>query len=210
VKIDYLKDGSDDCPLVRLYDFNSEEAQRLRRMFQALAEGSTARVCLEAVESVDGTHLTFVRSARDGGVTESGSKNFEVALTFVLVSRVAPRPESMRSHYRCQKTFRHLYAWLRGKGVTANKPLHELRKELGALITSEHGIYSASRFLRHSDIATTARHYADQKTRITVGLGKYLVAPPVPEVPKVSKAKGTGRAKRLPSQSPSDQVSASI
>jgi len=82
VKIDYLKDGSDDCPLVRLYDFNSEEAQRLRRMFQALADGSIEQVRLEAVESVDGTHLTFVRSARDGGVTESGSKNFEVALSF--------------------------------------------------------------------------------------------------------------------------------
>ena len=61
-------------------------------------------------------------------------------------------------------------AWLRSKGITANKPLHELRKELGALIATEQGIYAASRFLRHSDISTTARHYADHKARISVGL----------------------------------------
>ena len=41
-----------------------------------------------------------------------------------------------------------------------------------------HGIYAASRSLRHSDISTTARHYADQKTRISVGLGKFLYTAP--------------------------------
>jgi hypothetical protein len=85
-----------------------------------------------------------------------------------------PRPESPRPYYRCEETFERLNTWLRSKGITANKPLHELRKELGALIATEHGIYAASRFLRHSDISTTARHYADQKARISVGLGKYL------------------------------------
>jgi hypothetical protein len=93
---------------------------------------------------------------------------------FFLVSERPPRPESPRPYYRCEATFERLNRWLRSKGVTANKPLHELRKELGALIATEHGIYAASRFLRHSDITTTARHYADQKTRITVGLGKFL------------------------------------
>ena len=58
--------------------------------------------------------------------------------------------------------------------MTANKPLHEMRKEIGALVATEHGIYAASRFLRHSDITTTARHYADHKARISVGLGKLL------------------------------------
>ena len=37
-----------------------------------------------------------------------------------------------------------------------NKPLHEMRKEIGALVATQHGIYDASRFLRHSDITTTA------------------------------------------------------
>jgi integrase len=93
---------------------------------------------------------------------------------FVLVGHRPPRPESPRPYYRCEETFERLNAWLRSKGITANKPLHELRKELGALIATEQGIYAASRFLRHSDISTTARHYADHKARICVGLGKYL------------------------------------
>jgi len=81
---------------------------------------------------------------------------------------------SPRIYCRCAPIFDRLNEWLRAKGVTANKPLYELRKEIGALIATEHGIYAASRFLRHSDITTTARHYADHKARISVGLGKLL------------------------------------
>jgi integrase len=93
---------------------------------------------------------------------------------FVLQSERPPKPESLRAYYRCEETFDRLNAWLRGKGIRANKPLHELRKEVGAIIATEQGIYAASKFLRHSDITTTARHYADQKARINVGLGKFL------------------------------------
>ena len=85
-----------------------------------------------------------------------------------------PRNDSARPYYRCERIFDRLNAWLHAKGVTANKPLHELRKEIGAQIATHHGIYAASRFLRHSDITTTARHYAEHKTRISVGLGKLL------------------------------------
>jgi len=93
---------------------------------------------------------------------------------FILKSLHAPRPASLRPFYRCEDTFHSLYAWLRSKGIRSNKPLHELRKEVGAVIATEQGIYAASKFLRHSDITTTARHYADQKARINVGLGKFL------------------------------------
>ena len=86
-----------------------------------------------------------------------------------------PRSDSARPYYRCEPIFDRLNEWLRSKGVNANKPLHEMRKEIGALIATEYGIYAASRFLRHSDITTTARHYADHKARISVGLGKLLV-----------------------------------
>lgn len=80
VKLDYLKNGSDECPLVRLYEFDCPDARRLRQTFDALAEGSVERVALESVESVDGSHLTFVRSARDRGVVETSPHHFEVAL----------------------------------------------------------------------------------------------------------------------------------
>lgn len=92
-----------------------------------------------------------------------------------------PRNDSAREYYRCEPVFDRLNEWLRNKGITANKPLHEMRKEIGALIATKHGIYAASRFLRHSDITTTARHYADQKGRVSVGLGKFLSQNPIPE-----------------------------
>ncbi len=107
---------------------------------------------------------------------------------FIIASDRPPRNDSPRPYYRCAPVFDRLNEWLRSKGVTANKPLHEMRKEIGALIATEHGIYAASRFLRHSDITTTARHYADHKARISVGLGKLLDTTPkvVPETAAVA------------------------
>ena len=96
---------------------------------------------------------------------------------FVVTSHLRARPGSDLPYYRCEHHFKILTDWLRTKGVKANKPLHELRKELGALIASKHGIFAAAHVLRHSDISTTARHYADQKHRVTVGLGKMLLSP---------------------------------
>lgn len=43
-------------------------------------------------------------------------------------------------------------------GITAIKPLHELRKEFGSQLCAKYGIYAASRMLRHADIAITAQH----------------------------------------------------
>ena len=77
-------------------------------------------------------------------------------------------------HYRADFVFTRLTDWLREHGVAARKPLHELRKELGALVTAEHGIYAASRVLRHSDVSTTARHYSDLKTRPVVNIGGWI------------------------------------
>lgn len=93
---------------------------------------------------------------------------------FVLNSVLPPRAGLARQYYRCQHTFKHLTDWLRGQGITATKPIHELRKEFGSLVNAAHGIYAASRALRHSDITTSARHYIAKKQRVTVGLGHLL------------------------------------
>lgn len=85
-----------------------------------------------------------------------------------------PRNNSARRYYRCKPVFKRLNGWLRSRGIAANKPLHELRKEIGAIVATNHGIFAASRYLRHADITTTARHYADHKERINVGIGKLL------------------------------------
>jgi integrase len=97
---------------------------------------------------------------------------------FVIASpsQVQPRPEATFDHYRCTSLFEKLIDWLRGKGVTAEKPLHELRKKYGSQIASQHGIFEASRLLRHADITTTRNHYLDGRKRVTIGLGPMLTA----------------------------------
>lgn len=93
------------------------------------------------------------------------------------------------ARYRAQETFTRLAKWLRAHGVQARTPLHTLRKEAGSLICEQHGLFAASRFLRHADVAITAQHYAAKKQRVTVGLGAVLAGPaekvltfvPVPE-----------------------------
>jgi hypothetical protein len=83
VKVEYLKEGSDDCPLVRLYQFRRTEVQRLRQTFEDLAAGRAEHVRLDKVtdvESIDGTQLTYSRGARDRGVIPSGPNRFDVVL----------------------------------------------------------------------------------------------------------------------------------
>ncbi len=94
--------------------------------------------------------------------------------SFVIESMVRPILEAKWEHYRCASVFENLIAWLRAKGVTTNTPLHTLRKEFGSRIAEEHGIYAASRLLRHADITTTAQHYLDKKKRVTSGFGRLL------------------------------------
>ncbi|MBL9181099.1 MAG: tyrosine-type recombinase/integrase [Verrucomicrobiaceae bacterium] len=93
---------------------------------------------------------------------------------FVIKSNRPPRHETSRVNYRCEPHFEALYTWLKTQGVTARKPLHELRKELGALLASTQGIFAAQSVLRHAQISTTAAYYADKKRRITAGLGALL------------------------------------
>ncbi|MEO6969924.1 MAG: tyrosine-type recombinase/integrase [Chthoniobacterales bacterium] len=104
-------------------------------------------------------------------------RGFRARATGVFViesSDNASGPRTWGRSYRAHRVFDRVTAWLRKQGVTARKPLHELRKELGALITAEHGIYAASRVLRHADLATTAAHYTDLKTRPTLPVGDWL------------------------------------
>jgi integrase len=111
-------------------------------------------------------------------------------------------PKAWGRQYRAERVFQKLYKWLRSNGVSARKPLHELRKELGAMVTTEHGIYAASQILRHSDVATTSRHYADQKTRPTISMGEWLdpanvIKMPKPEPVPTKKAGKVRRPRRV-------------
>src|SRR5437867_3317880 len=40
MKLEFLADGSQDCPLIRLYDFDFEEAVSLRQIVASLSDGT--------------------------------------------------------------------------------------------------------------------------------------------------------------------------
>lgn len=86
---------------------------------------------------------------------------------FVIESPNPPRSKSASRHYRCNAIFERVNAWLREQGVESGKPLHTMRKEIGSIIASEHGIFEASRYLRHSDIRITSAIYAAKKKTVT-------------------------------------------
>ncbi len=93
---------------------------------------------------------------------------------YVLESKIAPRPGATFNHYRAKLTFERLTKWLRAQGVNEQKPLHALRKEFGSIINESAGIHAASRQLRHADILTTSRHYADNRLRVAPQIGAML------------------------------------
>lgn len=93
---------------------------------------------------------------------------------FVIHSDRDPRPNASYSYVRAKSAFDYLYEWLRKKGISNLKPAHALRKEFGSLVCERHGLYEASRALRHASVETTAQHYLDKRGKRTVGLGEIL------------------------------------
>ena len=113
---------------------------------------------------------------------------------FVIESKNAAKAATRYTRYRATVTYEALSRWLKeyeddqGRKPLANvkKPLHELRKEAGAVIVQQFGIYAASKFLRHSNIATTARFYADDTRNINTGLGAFITPENVQSINKAS------------------------
>jgi integrase len=117
---------------------------------------------------------------------------------FVIESTVPARSQGTYSHYRCQKHFDGLIKWLRNHGVEVNRPLHALRKEYGSQVCAKHGIYAASRALRHADIAITSQHYLDKRESAKVGLGRFLSEPSnIVELPESATRRPNKATNRL-------------
>jgi hypothetical protein len=89
---------------------------------------------------------------------------------FVIESDSSPHSKAA-IHYRCNELFKKLIAWLQQHGVTDRKGFHALRKEYGSQVCDRHGLYAASRALRHASVTITAAHYLDKKSKVTSGLG---------------------------------------
>jgi integrase len=86
------------------------------------------------------------------------------ASNFVLRG-ASPNLSATYDYYRCDKVWRALNKWLRGKGLKDIKAIHALRKESGSLIASTYGIEAAREHLGHRDISTTSSHYVSKKAR---------------------------------------------
>lgn len=84
MKLEYLAQGSPDCPLIRLYEFDTTGAKRLREAFRSLADGSRQDIPLHEewwVESIAGCHLDLRLGERDLGVVERLPSKFECVET---------------------------------------------------------------------------------------------------------------------------------
>jgi integrase len=99
---------------------------------------------------------------------------------FVVESPLKHDSKAKAGRYRCNPVFKTVLAWLRKHGVDGHKPLHTLRKEIGSIIASEHGIFEASRYLRHADIHITSAFYADKKKIVVPKTFAGLLANKVP------------------------------
>jgi len=84
MKLEFLADGSDDCPLIRLYDFDVTGATRLREAFRALSDGARQSIPLHEewwMRSVEDCQLILRLGKRDLGVVQRLPMRFECVLT---------------------------------------------------------------------------------------------------------------------------------
>jgi hypothetical protein len=114
MKLQFLADGAQDCPLIRLYEFQTTDAARLKALFDSLADGSRTEVSLVEeidVESIDGCQLDLRVGARDVGVVQIGSLSFECVLTATRWFDVASLTEPF-----CKAAEANTFQWLNEDG----------------------------------------------------------------------------------------------
>lgn len=182
-----LRRGEIDSLLWTAFDFsNSVVRIESSEYHQLKSDDSSGAIDLDAE-----TKALFQRYRRENPTA-----------LFVINSPVDPKSVGIEKgpRYRCNHEFSVLIKWLKQQGVNTQKPIHTLRKEIGSIIAAEHGIFAASRYLRHSDIQITAAVYADKKKVVTpkalegiLGNGRTTS-----ESSKTSQAESTDKAGEVP------------
>lgn len=84
MKLEFLASGSPDCPLIRIYEFNSKEAYELRRIALLLARGREKVVRLHKQPNatvISSFELTLQQGKKDRGVSEISPLKFEWVLS---------------------------------------------------------------------------------------------------------------------------------
>jgi hypothetical protein len=93
MRLEFLPDGSPDCPILRIFDFDSVGADFLRRHVISLADGDLTVIFVHEftiVEAIDGCRLVLKASDADLGVVKISVDNeFECLLTEATWTQVA-------------------------------------------------------------------------------------------------------------------------
>lgn len=83
---------------------------------------------------------------------------------FIVPGGLPPaKSRSKANLYRVDDAHRFLVEWLRERGVTGNRPCHQLRKEFGSEVASSFGLFAAQKLLGHQSPVLTAALYAGMK-----------------------------------------------
>ncbi len=114
MKLQFLPDGSPDCPLIRLYDFEAADVLRLKGLFDSLAAGSRTEISLheqQDIEPVDGCQLNLRVGNGDTGIVQKGPFTFECDLTPARWADVASLTEPFGEAAEAST-----YQWLNNDG----------------------------------------------------------------------------------------------
>lgn len=114
MRLAFLAEGSPDCPLIRLYDFQPADVQRLDRIFDSLANGSRKELRLDQesfIEPIDGCRVRLRVGTCDAGIAQTRPSEFDCILTPGGWSNVAGLTEPF-----CAEVVPGTHQWLHKGG----------------------------------------------------------------------------------------------
>jgi len=112
--LEYLHEGSPDCPLIRLFAFTPLEATKLRTLFVSLSDGSCDEIKLDGLPFVEARRdvsLRLRRAEKDTGIRNVGSTTFDCDLTQEAWAEMADKTEPF-----CTLAEAGTYQWLNEDG----------------------------------------------------------------------------------------------
>ena len=84
MKLEYLSEGSPDCPLIRLYSFKLPEVFRLKQCVDELSTGKSRETALHkepGIEPIVGCEVYLKLGKRDQGIVQIAPMHFECVLS---------------------------------------------------------------------------------------------------------------------------------
>jgi hypothetical protein len=114
MKLEFLETGSPDCPLIRLYAFDSAEVLHFRAIIHSFSDGTCKRYDLHHdrnIEALGGCRLTFQLHDRDLGIVRRAQSTFDCVFTMEGWRQI----EGLLGPF-CESATPGHYQWLTDKG----------------------------------------------------------------------------------------------